>query len=351
MSNSTRRRRGASDRAHVEFNLDGIVIQVVNGISPVGGGYSLAKVTGLSREDLIDLATALAQTIDETWLPSGGARRDVWVRTMLQRRLVDIVREESPVTRSVFLVLQKIWARQALLGGEQVPMHQVRDSLAADEQGAVKPERFDESLRAWELAMAVPISGFVARANERRSKGREESDPGFASANIDDEELIDRHCRAILRIVSAVRTPYPRICYGLFLYLFVGLTMKRVGMALSLSESRISQIMTALIPETVERAFGKELPGFDANVDIGKLTPEARKALRAFRKETRATWSFLPEEVQDAMLDRLFPAGELEEIPPEDEAPTTSSSATPFDPLGTTAAGSGNEVAIPVVNV
>ena len=332
MSPTTRIRSRAARAPHDECNLDSIVIQVVNGISPIGGGYSLAKVTGLSRDNLIDLAGALAKSIDDTWNPNGGSRRDVWVRTMLQRRLVDIVREESPVTRSVFSVLQKIWARQALLGGEHVPIHEVRDSLALDAQGAVKPERFDEALRAWELAMAIPISGFVARANEQRGKGREESDPGFASANVDDEELVERHQRAILRIVAAIRTPYPRMGYGVFLYLFVGLTMKRVGAQLKLSESRISQILTVLIPETVERAFGKKLQGFNPDLAVGKLTPEARKLLRAFRKETRATWHFLPETVQDTMLDQLFPMSEIESSPVDDEI----NIARPmrFDPLG-----------------
>ena len=134
------------------------------------------------------------------------------------------------------------------------------------------------------------------------------------------------------------------MCYALFLYLFVGMTMKRVGKQLDLSESRISQIMTVLIPETVERAFGKKLTGFDADVEVGKLTPEARKAIRAFRKETRATWLFLPEETQDAMLDSLFPESEFDETPLP-EASTTDASPMPTDPLGTTAANHGHESA------
>ena len=234
------------------------------------------------------------------------------------------------------------------MGGEHVPMADVRDSLASDEQGGVKPQRFDESLRAWELAMATPISGFVAAANERRGKSREESDPGFASKSIDDEELIERHRRAVLRIVSAVRTPYPRMCYGLFLYLFVGMTMKRVGAQLSLSESRISQILTVLIPETVERAFGVKLTGFDATAEVGKLTPEARKALRAFRKESRATWHFLPEEVQDEMLDALFPVCELHDELLTDAEPSEVADARPFDPLGQAAAKVDHKCEAPV---
>ena len=159
--------------------------------------------------------------------------------------------------------------------------------------------------------MAIPFSGFVAQSNPHGKYEKTEVDPGFASRHIEDEELIELHRQAVLRIVAAVRTPYARMAYGLFLYLFVGLTMKRVGQQLNLSESRISQIMSVLIPETVERAFKRKLAGFDGFSEASKLSPEARKALRAFRKESRATWHFLPEEVQDEMQNELFPVDAL----------------------------------------
>jgi RNA polymerase sigma factor (sigma-70 family) len=302
-------RKSAAGIAHAAItavSLGAIVRQVVNQLMPPGS-YSITKVTGLSREDLSDIATALAESIAETWDPERGARPETWIRTMLHRRLVDILRDESPVTRSAFTVLQKIWNRQQELGGSSVHMFVVRESLVNDPESKVTAERFDQARDAWELAMAVPFSGVTAMAQANGKFQSERAELPFESRESDDAQLIEQHRAAILNIVEAIRATDEELIHAIFLYLFVGMTMKQVGRQIGLSESRVSQLMTVLIPETVERAFKRTLPGFENNFSSAELSREARRALREFRKQTRQIWNFLPDEEQQEVLSAYFP--------------------------------------------
>ena len=71
--------------------------------------------------------------------------------------------------------------------------------------------------------------------------------------------------------------------------------------------------LLAALPETIERAFGQPIEGFDGDAEPPTLTREARKTLRCIRAETLALWAFLPEEIQAEVVAGLFPA----EVPRE----------------------------------
>ena len=287
-------------------NLKAMARSVVEGLM-CNGGYAITQMTGLSKHDLMQLAGALARSIDESWRADGGSRRDTWVRRMLKNRLVDVLRSHNSISRTNYTVLTKIWQCQQRLGGQRIAIAEVREHLLADAGAGVTAEKFDNAVAAWRVATASHLSAITARNNPHGRFEKSSPDPGIAARNTCvDDELVEDRSQLVRLIVEAMTTPEASYRYAGFLYLFAGHTMKQAGAAVSLSESRISQVLGRLLPEAIEVAFDVEFAGFDPLDTSVKVPPEVRKTLAVIRSECNAIWAFLPLAVQVALHGELF---------------------------------------------
>ena len=113
--------------------------------------------------------------------------------------------------------------------------------------------------------------------------------------------------RIIVGLMESIDSPYGYMTEAVFLYLVVGLSMKEVGNLYQLSESRISQQMSLVLPFALQRAYGFKLEGLSGDEFGVRLDRAARQKIKAIRDELRSCWAFLDEEEQDNLRKELFP--------------------------------------------
>lgn len=295
------RRQKPADQAHSSYV--GLVTNVVRGLMPQGG-FAITQLTGLSSQDLVQTGVALAESLVDDWDEERGSSLSNWIAGRVHNRLVDIIRSASKISRAKFQILRLFWAKQEELGLRSENVEEIIDALLLDNEKLTR-EKIIDALDAHRFATSACISESEMKSSD--GKTPEVGMRVYTPPPPDRAVCNEQRRRIIVGLMESIDSPYGYMTEAVFLYLVVGLSMKEVGNLYQLSESRISQQMSLVLPFALQRAYGFKLEGLSGDEFGVRLDRAARQKIKAIRDELRSCWAFLDKEEQDNLRKELFP--------------------------------------------